>query len=212
MASPSLTIHGSKGWGSAIIEAACELVGEPYTIEAVDPSTPGKALDRLLALNPLGQVPTLVLPDGSVMTESAAVMLWLLERHPDSNLAPPPGDPRRGTFLRWLVYFVAAIYPMYTVGDYPERWVKDQAARDQLLEATVQRILTCWRVLEEGLAPSTYLLGEQFTLIDVYGSIMSRWRPGRERIRAVAPRAIAAAEQAEAHPILSRVLERNFGS
>jgi len=207
-----LTIHGYKGWGSVVIETACELLGETYELKEVEPGKPGPALDALLALNPLGQVPTVVLPDGTIMTESVAILLWLLERHPQSTLAPPPGDPRRPVFLRWLVFFVASIYPMYTVGDYPDRWVKDEAAQKELKEATVQRTLECWRTIERGLEPGTYLLGDTMTMLDVYAAMMSRWRPGREKIRAVAPRCIAAVERAEAHPVLARILSVHFGT
>lgn len=200
-----LTIYGCKGCGSVVIEAACELLGETYERREVEPWTPGPALDALRALNPLAQVPTVVLPDGTVLTESAAILLWLLERHPQTHLAPPPGDPKRPAFLRWLVYFVSSIYPMYTVGDFPARWVKDEGAQKELKAATVQRTLDCWRVIEQGISPGTYLLGETMTILDVYAAMISRWRPGREKIREVAPRCIAAAERTEAHPIVARV-------
>lgn len=207
-----LTIYGYKGWGSVIIEAACELLGETYALEEVEPGKPGPAFDALRALNPLGQVPTVVLSDGTVLTESVAILLWLLERHPHSTLAPPPGDPKRAVFLRWLVFFVTNIYPMYTVGDYPERWVKGEAAQKELKEATIRRTLDCWRTLEQGISPGAHLLGDSMTILDVYAAAMSRWRPGREKIRAVAPRCIAAAERAEAHPAVSRIFSVNFGA
>lgn len=206
-----LTIHGCKGCGSVIIESVCELLGETYTFVDVEPWTPGPALDTLKALNPLAQVPTVVLEDGTVLTESVAIVLWLLERHPGSGFEPPPGDPARPVFLRHLVYFPSAIYPMYTVGDFPARWVKEEAAQAELKAATVQRTLACWRALEEGFGAGPFFLGEEMSVLDVYAAMISRWRPGRARIREVAPRAIAAAERAEAHPVVARVFARNFG-
>jgi GST-like protein len=176
----------------------------------VEPGSPEPALDALKALNPLCQVPTVVTAEGTVITESVAIILWLLERHPGSDLAPPPGDPLRPAFLRHLVYFPAAIYPMYTVGDYPERFVKDKAVQAELKEATVQRTLDAWAALEASLGPGPFFLGERMSVLDVYAAMLSRWRPGRERIRAVAPRAIAAAERAEAHPVVAPVFARNF--
>jgi len=163
-----------------------------------------------VALNPLLQVPTVVLDDGSVMTESVAILLWLLERHPGSDLAPPPGDPRRAAFLRWLVYFPASIYPMFTVGDFPPRWVLGEEAQAQLKEATVQRTLTCWRILEEGLRPGDFCIGDRLGVLDLYAAMVSRWRPGRDRIREVAPRVVAAAERAEADPRVAGIFARNF--
>ncbi len=206
-----LTIHGCKGCGSAVIEAACALLDEPYTFVAVEPWTPGPALDALKALNPLAQVPTVVLDDGTVMTESVAILLWLLERHPETDLAPPLGDALRARFLRILLFFPSAIYPMYTVGDFSERWVKDESAKAELKEATVQRTLSCWRTLEENFGAGPFFLGAKMSILDVYAAMISRWRPGRERIREVAPSVMSAADRAEAHPVVGPVFTRNFG-
>lgn len=206
-----LTIFGCKGCGSVVIEVACELLGEPYEVREVEPWTPGPALDALRAQNPLAQVPTVVLDDGTVMTESAAILLWLFDRHPQSSFAPAPGDAKRPVFLRWLVFFVASIYPMYTVGDFPARWVKDEVAQKQLKEASIQRTLDCWRILEQSLSPAAFLLGDELSILDVYAAMVSRWRPGRERIGEVAPRCMAAAARAEAHPVVARIFDKNFG-
>ncbi|WP_438022684.1 glutathione S-transferase family protein [Sorangium sp. So ce233] len=206
-----LTIYGCKGCGSTVIEAVCKLLGEETKLIEVTPWESGPAVESLRALNPLLQVPTVVLDDGTVMTESVAIVLWLLERHPDTDLAPPVGDPRRAAFLRQLVFFPAAIYPMYTVGDFPDRWVKGKAAQEELKEAAVQRKLKCWTAIEASFGPGPFFLGERMTVLDIYASVFSRWRPGRDRLRKVAPRAIAAAERAEAHPGVAPVIARNFG-
>src|SRR4051812_28535552 len=118
-----IKIYGKKAWGSALVEGVCTLASEPYTLEVVDPNKPGPALDRLRAINPLAQLPTVVLEDGTVMTESVAIVLTILERHPEADLAPKIGDPKRPTFLRWLTFFAGSIYPMFLIGDYPARWV-----------------------------------------------------------------------------------------
>ncbi|HQN52298.1 MAG TPA: glutathione S-transferase N-terminal domain-containing protein, partial [Phenylobacterium sp.] len=116
---PTLTLYGAPGSGAVAVEAALTLIGQPYSlIDAVtwdeDDRTSG---DRVLAANPLRQVPALVLPTGEVLTESAAILIWLAEQYPDARLAPAPGDPRRGQFLRWMSFVSAAIYSLY--------WVKD---------------------------------------------------------------------------------------
>ena len=88
------TLYGAPGWGSAISELMFELCGEPYRwVDVSGFDQPGEARDRLLALNPLGQVPTLQSEDGAVLTESAAIALMLADRHP--ALIPPHGDPQR---------------------------------------------------------------------------------------------------------------------
>ncbi|ACI99913.1 glutathione S-transferase family protein [Rhodospirillum centenum] len=212
------TLYGCPGCGSAAVEAAFTLAGEPYEYILTDPGGDPATVARLHAVNPMGQVPALLLEDGTVLTESAAILLWLADRHP--RLAPAPGDPARAPFLRWLLFLAGAVYPMYTVGDFPERWVGGEAAQRELRTATVARILSCWRTLEQALDPAPllpgprlsgpWLLGAEPTLLDIYAATLSRWRPGRDRIRVVAPRVIAACERAEALPALAPVWARNF--
>jgi GST-like protein len=205
-----LTIYGYKGCGSVVIEVACELLGEPYELREAAPWKPGPQVDELRALNPLVQIPTVHVDDGTIMTESAAMLLWLFERHPDSKFAPPVGDARRPAFLRWLVFFASTIYPMYTIGDFPARWVDAEDAQKQLKEASIRRTLEAWQMVERALAPKEYLLGEEMTIVDVYAAMMSRWRPGRPRIREVAPGCMDAADQTEKHETVAKIFHRNF--
>jgi GST-like protein len=205
-----LTIYGYKGCGSVVIEVACELLGEPYEFRPAAPWNPGPHIDELRALNPLLQIPTVRLDDGTILTESVAMVLWLLERHPESSWAPPIGDKRRAPFLRWLVYLASTIYPMYTIGDFPDRWVQAEEAQKQLKEASIRRTLEAWKVMEEALKPNQYLVGDQVTMLDMYAAMISRWRPGRDRIREVAPGCVRAAELAEKYEGVAAVFARNF--
>jgi hypothetical protein len=96
---------GNPGCGSAIVEAALALSGLPYETEMLDIWRPGPERDRLFQLNPLGQVPVLVLPDGSVMTESAAMVLHVIDLAPGAGLAPsrthPAGPPSCAGSSSW---------------------------------------------------------------------------------------------------------------
>lgn len=205
-----LTIYGYKGCGSVVVEAACEMLGEPFEFRSGAPWNAGPHIEELRAVNPLLQIPTVRLADGTILTESVAIVLWLLERHPESQWAPRVGDPKRAAFLRWLVYFAATIYPMYTVGDFPARWVEAEEAQKQLKQASVQRTVEAWRIMEQALEPKEFLLGSELTMLDVYAAMISHWRPGRERIREVAPGCVRAAERAEKHEAVAKVFTRNF--
>jgi glutathione S-transferase len=61
--------------------------------------------------HPEGKVPALI-HDGTVITESAAIMLYLTALFPDSGLAPKPGDPRRGEYLTWLFWYQGVMEPV----------------------------------------------------------------------------------------------------
>ena len=82
------TLYGAKGSGSAAIESALTIAGLPFKMVEAASWEPGPGLDELKRVNPLAQIPTLVLEDGTVMTESAAILIWLGQRYAKSGLMP----------------------------------------------------------------------------------------------------------------------------
>jgi GST-like protein len=201
------TLMALEGWGSTIVEAALATAGLDYAIDKVDPR--GEGQDRLLKLNPLGQLPTLVLPDGRVMTESAAIILYLADLRPDAGLAPPADDPTRPEFLRWLIFLVAAIYPTFAVGDVPERWISGKAAQAELTKGAIEQRCRNWRMAESA-AKAPWFLGERFSAIDLYLGAMTHWRPQRPWFQANCPKLHAIALKADNHPGPAKVWKRNF--
>jgi GST-like protein len=202
-------VYGVRGWGSTLVEGALSWCGIPYDfidVEGFD--RPGPARDRLLKLNPLARVPTLVAPDGEVLTESAAITLILAERHPESGLAPTVDDPTRAAFLVRLVWFVSALYPTFTYRDYPERW----AARDQDgLKANVEEFQrTLWSQFEEQVGDGPWVLGERPSALDLFLAAFSYWSPRRPWLAEHCPRLHAIAVRADALPQLAPVIARNF--
>jgi GST-like protein len=210
MTTATYTLIGSPGWGSAIAEALLDLSGLPYLVEDIDAGKPTTESKRLTALNPLAQVPTLLLPNGTIMTESAAITLHLADRAPGVELAPPLDDPARDAFLRWLVFIVANVYPMYTVGDFPDRFVSGEAAQKELRASTDAYRDKSWRIVEANIAPRPWFLGSRFSALDVYAKVMSHWRPRRDWFRDNCPKLMSVALAADAEPRLARVWQRNF--
>lgn len=197
-----------RGCGSAIAEAALVLAGVEYDREEINYDEPGPARDRLLALNPLGQVPTFVMPDGAVMTETAAIILHLDDTHPEAQLLPRATDPRRRDALRWLVYFVASIYPTFTYGDDPAKWAGDAGA-EALRASTNERRKLGWKQLEAA-ARGPYFLGEQMSALDLYVCVATCWRPRRAWFEANTPTLHAIATRVEADPRLSALMAREL--
>jgi GST-like protein len=183
-------LYGARGSGAVAVEAALTLAGQPYELidaYTFNAETPESG-DKVLVANPMRQVPALVLPSGEVMTESAAILVWLAEAHPGARLAPPPGDPARGQFLRWMSFVSSAIYSLYWVKDAPSRLAPDPAAQGPLVARTLDRIAECWGMMERQLAPGRWLVGDELSVLDLYVAVVSRFRPRRGRFYEVAPR------------------------
>ena len=182
-------IYGEKGAGSVPVEATLLLLGEPYQLveRTTQENQAGIGADALARVNPMGQVPALVLPTGELMTESAAILIYLADSHPTSSLSPALDDPRRPAFLRWMAYVSAQIYAMYWVRDVPERLAADEAHKAVILQRTAERIAHCWRTMGAQLDPRRYILGDDLTVLDLYVTVASRWTPGRKRFDQEAP-------------------------
>jgi len=201
---------GCKGCGNAIVEAAFAMAGLPLDYEEVDYSDDSPTRPRLLAVNPLGQVPTLVLPDGTLMTESLAMLHYIDDAAPKAKLIPPKGDPLRAVFYRWAVFLIAAVYPTYTYGDDPKKWVPDEAASKLLRESTDKHRQALWLQLEAE-AKGPWFLGERFSALDLYVAVMTRWRPGILWFVRNTPKCVDIAKRATALPAVAPVMARNFG-
>ena len=201
---------GCRGCGSIIVEAAFRVAGIPYEREEVDYNEPGPARDRLFALNPLGQVPTLVMPDGSVMTESAAIILMLDDMAPEAGLVPPAGGKERAVFMRWLIFLVAAVYPTFTYGDDPKKWMADGGCAEALRAATDRHRERLWRQVEAAIEPRPWFLGVRFSALDLYVGAMTHWRPRQAWFAAECPKLTAVAREAESLPAVAPLFRDQF--
>lgn len=204
-------LFGALGGGSAIVEAVLTLAGEPYELIAMEWGEFDAPDGNFARINAMREIPALKLSDGTLLTESAAICLWLADRHPESALAPIPSAAERASFLRWLVWLVASVYPTFTYGDHPERFVADTAGAEALRQATDDRRQALWRHMEASLPFDPWAMGGQMTLIDIYIAAMTRWRPRRDWFKEHCPKLYAVAERVDALPELDAIWRKNFG-
>jgi GST-like protein len=204
-------LFARPGWGSVLAETQLAWYRLPFEVEDVDDLFAAPAArERLAAVNPVAQVPTLVLPDGNVMTESAAITLHLADIAKSTALVPGPGEAVRPRFLRWLVFLVANIYPTFTYADDPTRFAPADAAAE--FGENVERYRArLWQAVERE-AGGEWFLGQQFSALDIYLAVMTRWQPRRPWFAEHCPRLHRIALRGEARPELAQVWQRNFPS
>jgi GST-like protein len=203
-----IKLYGAPGCGSAVVEAMLELAGTEYSYVKALNWRPYRRHKDLLTLNPLGQVPVMVLPDGTVMTESAAIVMYLAERIPGMI---PANDATKAAFYRWMSFVPANIYSVFALRDFPERWLDDANAQSAFRDKLTERLREYWLILEANLACKPYALGKQMTALDVYLAMVSRWTPGRKWLAEHCPRLTKSVKKTESHPVIAPIWERNFG-
>jgi glutathione S-transferase len=112
-----------------------------------------------LAINPMGKVPAIKHGD-ELITEQVAIFLYLADLYPEANLAPKIGDPLRGSYLRWMVYYGTCFEPA----------IVDRASNRESLSPLVSPYSdfdTMLNILIERLSQGDYFLGDKFTALDV---------------------------------------------
>jgi glutathione S-transferase len=134
-----------------------EEVGVPYQLRWVDMLAGAQKTGELLALNPMGKLPVLVDGD-AVVTESAAIALYLGDRYAAGRLAPALDDPARATYLRWSFFTPSVMEPAAAArtsgGQFNVRAI-GWGNFDDMVVAT-----------KAALARGPYVLGEQFSMAD----------------------------------------------
>lgn len=153
--------HNPKSRAQMVHWMLEELGGVPYRTVLIDMEKQEHKTPEFLAINPMGKLPTLV-HDGIVITETAAIITYLADTFPQAGLAPLPGDPRRGTYLRWLFFGAGCFEPALIDTVFQRPPVERKGALGYgSYEDTIN-------ALKKMLAPGPYILGEQFSAADVY--------------------------------------------
>jgi GST-like protein len=200
------TLYGFKGSGSAAVEMGLHVAGVDYRVVNAASWEPSSALDELRNVNPLVQIPTLVLPDGGVMTESAAILIHLgLNAKP--GLLLPKDDAARAQAIRGLVYIPANCYSCITIIDYPERFTTatDPASLEGVRAGTRDRLHKHWDIFAETFKGSPFLNGEMPGALDMLAAVVSKWSGSRQHLKEHKPAFSQLLERIESHPALAPV-------
>ena len=163
-----LTLYHAAPSRSSIVRWMLEEIGEPYDLHLLSLKKGENREPAYLAVNPMGKVPALKHGD-VVITESAAICLYLADAFPTVGLTVPVGDPRRGPFLKWLFFSPSCLEPAITDrafkrAEEPPRGALGYGDYDTTMD-----------VVARAVEPGPYLLGEKFSAADVVIGLTLRW-------------------------------------
>jgi len=203
-----LTLYGTRRSGSAAVEAALRLAGQPFQLVEAASWVPTPGLEKLKRVNPLVQVPTLVLDDGSVMTASAAILIWLGLRYPEGGLLPRESSQA----IRGLVYIAANCYAAIGIIDYPARFCaqSDEPTAQRIQAGTRTRLHEYWRIFADTFPAAPFLSGAQLGALDLLAAVVSHWSGARAHLQNERPAFHALMQRIEADPRLVDIFERHW--
>jgi GST-like protein len=207
------TLYGSRGSGSAAVEIALRVVNLPYRVVRASTWEPDSALEELAKVNALRQIPTLVLPEGGILTESAAILIHLGLIAPESGLLPTAVGSRAQA-IRGLVFIAANCYAAISINDYPERWTtaKTAAAREKLRAGTRAQLYRNWDIFADTFPAEPYLSGSRPGALDFLAVVVSRWGGARPQIAERRPNFHATLMLIEKHPVVAAVFAEHWGT
>ena len=177
MAAGKYRLYGRRGAGSLAPQIVLEEIGAPYELTWFS-KTPAD-LEALRRINPAGKIPVLTLPDGTAVSESAAILIHLANAHPEAGLAPPTGSPAHARFLQWMVYLSANLYEAVLRYYYSDRYATTGAAAAPVIKAQALKDYGAHLERIHGeLSP--YVLGEELSAADPYLHMLAAWYPEDE--------------------------------
>ena len=206
-----LVLYGTQGSGSAAAEVALDIVGAAYRKVDAASWNESPGLEELRRVNPLAQIPTLVLDDGSVLTEVAAILLHLGLTHPESGLLA--ADPsRRAQQIRGLVYIAANCYAGIGILDYPDRWYPDpdDAVKKAMQARGRARLHELWEIFADQFPATPWLSGERLGALDILAATVSKWSGARKTLAVTRPEFAALMASIEADPRIAAVWARHW--
>lgn len=182
-------------------------LGVPFELLLVDRTQNAQKMTTYLRMNPNGLIPVLV--DGDLtLYEAAAICLYLCDGYPAAGLAPPVGSIERAHFYKWLMWLTNTLQATLIVYFYPERWVaagnvsgaKQVKAQAESKAGLMLAQLDAELAQQALLHATPWLLGANYSAVDMYALMLCRWtrnftsKPARAR--------------AHLGPYLQRVLAR----
>jgi len=162
-----ITLFHSPNTRSTGALVLLEELGAPYELHAVNMKAGDQRKPEYMAINPMGKVPA-VKHGNALITEQGAIYIYLADLFPKAGLAPAIGDPLRGPYLRWMVYYGSCLEPA----------VVDKAMKREqapLAMSPYGDFDTMLKTLSDQLKTGPYLFGERFTAADVLWGLAMKW-------------------------------------
>lgn len=170
-------LYGRPGSGSFAVQIALEETGASY--ERIWVGAEADDVARFRTLNPTGRVPALMLPDGTIIFESAAMLIHLSLAYPQAALAPQVGTARHAAFLQWMVFLSANVYESVLRVYYPVRYsTRGEADADAIRAQGTADFYSYLALIGQGLSP--YVLGGNYSIADIYLYMLASWYPGEK--------------------------------
>ncbi|MEO5672542.1 MAG: glutathione S-transferase family protein [Ramlibacter sp.] len=172
-----LTLYYAPGTCALATHLALEYSGEPYDTVRLDFSKKQQQSPEYLGVNPKGRVPAL-LTDRGVLTETPALLQYISQTFPQARLAPVDDPFLMARVNAFNAYLCATVHVAHAHKQRGARWADDESALESMKKKVPQTMGDCFALIERDMLAGPWVLGEQFSVSDMYLFTLSGWLKG----------------------------------
>lgn len=200
-----LTLYLAPGTCAMAVRIALVEADAPHRIERLDLAAGEQRTPQYLAINPKGRVPALVTERG-VLTETPALLLYVAQRFPSAQLAPLD-DPFLLARMQEVNSFLAStVHVSHAHGRRGSRWADDEQAIAAMKAKMPENMRGGFAEIEQHYLAGPWVLGERFSLADIYLFVVASWLEGDGVPIGEFPRVAAHSARMLARPAVQQAL------
>lgn len=200
-----LILHYAKGTCSLASHLALEYAGADYEAVRVDFSQQEQCSPEFLRLNPKGRVPALTTENG-VLTETPALLQYISQKFPDARLAPLDDPFQFARVNEFNSYLCATVHVAHAHRVRGYRWADDAAAIESMKAKAPQVMADCFELIERTMFAGPWVLGDAFSVCDMYLFTLAGWLRGDSVDIERFPRVADHSRRMAADPVVVKVL------
>ena len=198
------TLHWSADSGAFAPHAMLSEVGADFQLIEVNLGSDQHYTPEFLSINPRAQVPVLTLPDGTLMTESVAMMMHLADCHPET------GKTERAIAYRWLLFGAVNLYETgCRIGD-THHYSENESDYEGIRAKALGDLDRYWDMVAEAVGEGPFLLGELCSVADICFLMLSQWHPDLDGLTARHPSLTTLRAAVRDRPAIDKIWDQNF--
>ena len=172
-----MKLYYARGTISIVVAIALEEAGMEYEPVKVSFADAEQTKPEYLGLNPKGRVPTLVLDDGTILTETGALLEYIAALKPDANLVPQ--EPTDAAHMRGVMYYLAStMHVAHAHKMRGSRWADQQSSWDDMAAKVPETMAACASYVQSHCLRGDFVSGETLSLADPYLFVVCNWLAG----------------------------------
>jgi glutathione S-transferase len=203
-------LYWAKETGALAPQILLEEIEADYDRIVLDLDGGDQKTTEYLKINPMGQIPALELENGSILTESAAIMMHIADSHIEYDLIPFPGTTERAHIYRWMFFAVANIYEADLRLFYSHEYSDDSNCHESIMLKGRQDMDAAWDLIEQAIGEGPFFLAERYSIIDPYLLMLSHWHEQVDQLFERLPKLKLLCESVQQRPAVQSVWHQHY--